>query len=68
MNANKMADKCTEMMQKLWDDAQIEGLFFQATEIIEEIAGANWDRDLIHTERITKAITEYFRKQTQAVA
>src|SRR5579884_1765710 len=54
LNSGKIADRCTAMMDKLWNEEQGEKLFTDAVALIDKVAGDGWNRDLIHTEGITK--------------
>lgn len=58
MNSTEMEKRCKEMSRRLWDDDKIESLFSQAIQVVERIAGDDWDRDSIRTEPVTRAIFE----------
>ena len=73
MNSNKMAKRCEKMMEILWDEERTDALFAKAAGMVDELAGAGWNRDSIRTEPVTKAIFERFghpygRKQQEQAA
>ena len=45
----------------------MENLFAKSIAMIDKVAGTEWDRDLIHTEGITKALFECIRSENRHV-
>ncbi len=56
MNSYDIAKKCEPMWRVFWNDEDVEALFNRAVERMENLAGANWTRDSIRTETLTRSI------------
>jgi hypothetical protein len=57
-NSQEMAKRCDRIIESLWNDQKCEELFAAAVSVIDKVAGADWDRDSIRTERMNKGITD----------
>jgi hypothetical protein len=63
LNSNEMANRCSEMNEKIWDIDVFMNYLDLANEALLKIAASEsiggWNRDTIRTEPVTKAIFEY---------
>lgn len=64
MNSNDMVKRCENIQKFLWDSGKAEKLFLDAVQAVIEVAGANWNRDSIRTEPVTKAIFDSLGPKT----
>lgn len=58
MNSHLMGKRCEVMIQQLRDKA--EDILLEAAEIVDKVAGKNWNRDHIRTQPITDGIFAHF--------
>lgn len=58
MNSAEMGKRCETMTQKLWTDA--DAILTAAIDVVDKVAGGNWDRDNIRTQPITDKILASF--------
>jgi hypothetical protein len=65
-NSHEMARYCEALMPFLWDAAEAERRFRQATAIVSELAGGNLDRDSIRTLTFTDKLKQRFRAKPKA--
>lgn len=75
MNSNEMVRRCNEMMNIIWNSERFSVALVEAQtallQIAEEAFPGGWNRDLIRTEPITRAIFKYFHvpyRETDAQA
>lgn len=57
---NALERYCEPIIEKLWDVGKAEELFAHAKEVVEQVAGGNFNRDIIRTEPFTKAVKAHF--------
>jgi hypothetical protein len=66
MGSNDVGKRCDAMIAKLWDKA--DDILLGAANIVNKVAGANWDRDHIRTQPITDGIFAHFGLKKGGVA
>ena len=59
MNSNEMAKRCNAIIDRLAKISEAEKIFIAAAGVIDTVAGADWTRDSIRTEPVTKAILSH---------
>jgi hypothetical protein len=62
-NSHEMGRYCDELMPLLWDAAEAERRFRQATEAIKQLAAGSVDRDSVRTLTFSEKLKQQFRKQ-----
>jgi hypothetical protein len=61
---NALEKYCEPIVEQLWDVGKAEELFAHAKEVVEQVAGGNFDRDVIRTEPFTKQVKAHFGLKT----
>jgi hypothetical protein len=59
MSSNDMGVRCEAMIAQLWE-MESDQLFTDAAIDIDDVAGPDWDRDSVRTEKVTSAIFQKF--------
>jgi hypothetical protein len=55
MSSKDMGTRCDAMISQLWSEKS-EEIFVNAAADVDEVAGANWDRDSVRIEKVTSEI------------